>query len=295
MKRTNIGFPYPVLCNENNDYTESSFAIEGINDPEVENGVIKIGLKYSLQSNGLTTLINEHKAQALIYCESSNSSYRKIERFDFGTYEKLLEIETSNLSQVLKIKGMIVCNCPCENFRFEEHNKELFGDFNFHINRGDILAISNMFEIELDMIDPLANKPSVFSIRPDDRAKDAIRVDYQDKKIDILLRREIYDQYQELRDEPALRTVLASYYVLPALVEVLCFIKDGVSEDDEDIKTRPWYVSITNRLRSLKINLEEQVSMTTVANKILTDIVQETMNGLKHIKDNVLTGGNTEG
>lgn len=97
------------------------------------------------------------------------------------------------------------------------------------------------------------------------------------------------------RDEPALRTVLASYYVLPALVEVLCFMKDGVSEDDEDIKTRAWYVSITNRLRSLKTNLEEQVSMTTVANKILTDIVQETMNGLKHIKDNVLTGGNTEG
>ena len=157
------------------------------------------------------------------------------------------------------------------------------------------MAISNLFEIELDSIDPLANKPSVFSIRPDDKATDDIRVDYQDVKIDIFLRREIYDQYQDLRDEPALKTVLASYFVLPALVEVLCFMKDGVSEDDEDIKSRAWYISITNRLKTLKIDLQEQISMTTVANKILTDIVKETMNGLKHIKENVLTGGNLEG
>lgn len=295
MKKTNIGFPYPVLSNDNNDYVDSSFAIEGMMEPEVDNGTIRIPLKYYLQSAGLTDMIKAQKAQVLIYCESSNSSFRKIERFDFNDDEKVLEIATAELAQMLKLKGMIVSNGFYDDFCFDEHNKELFGDFKFKINKGDILAISNLFEIELDSIDPLANKPSVFSIRPDDKATDAIRVDYQDVKIDIFLRREIYDQYQELRDEPALRTVLASYFVLPALVEVLCFMKDGVSEDDEDIKSRAWYVSITNRLQALKIELQEQVSMTTVANKILTDIVQETMNGLKHIKENVLTGGNSEG
>ena len=264
-------------------------------EPEVDNGTIRIPLKYYLNSAGLTDMITSQKAQVLIYCESSNSSFRKIERYDFDKDEKVLEIATSELSQVLKLKGMIVSTGTFDDFCFEEHNKELFGNFKFKINKGDILAISNLFEIELDSVDPLANKPSVFSIRPDDKATEAIRVDYQDVKIDIFLRREIYDQYQELRDEPALRTVLASYFVLPALVEVLCFMKDGVSEDDEDIKLRAWYVSITNRLKALKIDLQEQVSMATVANKILTDIVQETMNGLKHIKENVLTGGNSEG
>ena len=295
MKKTNIGFPYPVLSIDNNDYVESSFSIEGMMEPEVDNGTIRIPLKYYLNSAGLTDMITSQKAQVLIYCESSNSSFRKIERYDFDKDEKVLEIATSELSQVLKLKGMIVSTGTFDDFCFEEHNKELFGNFKFKINKGDILAISNLFEIELDSVDPLANNPSVFSIRPDDKATEAIRVDYQDVKIDIFLRREIYDQYQELRDEPALRTVLASYFVLPALVEVLCFMKDGVSEDDEDIKLRAWYVSITNRLKALKIDLQEQVSMATVANKILTDIVQETMNGLKHIKENVLTGGNSEG
>lgn len=295
MKKTNIGFPYPVLSSDNNDYIDSSFSIEGMMEPEIENGTIRIPLKYYLNSNGLTDMIKNKKAQVLIYCESPNSSFRKIERYDFDMDEIVLEIAASNLSQLLKIKGMIISNDFFDDFCFDEHNKELFGDFKFKINKGDILAISNLFEVELDSVDPLANKPSVFSIRPDDDAKDAIRVDYQDVKIDIFLRREIYDQYQELRDEPALRTVLASYFVLPALVEVLCFIKNGVSDDDEDIKSKPWYISITNRLKALKINLQDQVSMTTVANKILTDIVQETMNGLKHIKENVLTGGNLEG
>ncbi len=295
MKKTSIGFPYPVLSNDNNDYIDCSFSIEGTAEPEVDNGIIRIPLKYYLQCAGLADMIKDQKAQVLIYCESSNSSFRKIERYDFGTDEKLLEISASKISQILKLKGMIVSNGHYDNFNFEEHNKELFGTFKFKVNKGDILAISNLFEIELDSVDPLANKPSVFSVRPDDKAIDAIRVDYQDVKINIFLKREIYNQYQELRDEPALRTVLASYFVLPALVEVLCFMKDGVSDDDEDIKSRAWYVSITNRLRMLKIDLKEQVSMTTVANKILTDIVQETMNGIKHIKENVLTGGNLEG
>ena len=52
-------------------------------------------------------------------------------------------------------------------------------------------------------------------------------------------------------------------------------------------------------LRNGKLIGREHFYMTQVeepvANKILTDIVQETMNGLKHIKENVLTGGNTEG
>ena len=295
MKKTNIGFPYPVLSSDNNDYIDSSFSIEGMMEPEIDNGTIRIPLKYYLNSNGLVGMVKDRKAQVIIYCESPNSSFRKIERYDFNTDDIVLEIAASDLSQLLKIKGMIISNDFYDDFCFEEHNKELFGNFKFKINKGDILAISNLFEVELDSVDPLANKPSVFSIRPDDNAKDAIRVDYQDVKIDIFLQREIYDQYQELRDEPALRTVLASYFVLPALVEVLCFIKNGVSDDDEDIKSKPWYISIANRLKTLKIDLKDQVSMTTVANKILTDIVQETMNGLKHIKENVLTGGNSEG
>ena len=67
MKKTNIGFPYPVLSNDNNDYVDSSFAIEGMMEPEVDNGTIRIPLKYYLQSAGLTDMIKAQKAQVLIF------------------------------------------------------------------------------------------------------------------------------------------------------------------------------------------------------------------------------------
>lgn len=292
MKKSNIGFPYPVLSSDNDDYINSSFVLDGISEPSAERGVLSIELRYTLNSPGLQDMIDNGQAQVVVYSESSNSSFRRINVFSSSNNEIKLSYDVALLSQTLRLKGMIIAKEQYNKFRFEEHNKELFGNFCFTVNKGDILAFSNMFDLDLGSVDPLANKPSVFSIRPDDNAKESIRVDYQGEKIDIWLRRDLYDQYQDLREEPALKTILASYFVMPAIVEVLSFMKNGVSADDEDIKRQPWFISIEARLRNVGIeSLDEEVSMTTAANKILTGIVDETMKGMKYLKENVLTGG----
>ena len=52
MKKSNIGFPYPVLCSDNNDYIDSYFTISNEVEPFVENN--KIGIKIVFTSECLS-------------------------------------------------------------------------------------------------------------------------------------------------------------------------------------------------------------------------------------------------
>lgn len=296
MKKSNIGFPHPVLNSENNDYVNSSFVLIAEEEASVENNVISVTLRYELTSDGLTALLNDGKVKVVLYAECSVSSFRQLNEFIPGETSIKINFDAGRMSKLLRIRAMLIASKGFENFSLAEHNSELFDNFAFKIHKGDVLAISNGFDIDLANIDPLANRPSIFSIRPDDNAIDSIRVDLYEggDKINVWLKRELHEQYQELEKEPAIRTMLASYFVMPALVEALNFINLGNNATDVDeyelAKERGWFQAITSRLAGLGIELSEAASMTTVANKILTDIVHESMDCLKQIKDNILTG-----
>lgn len=292
MKRSNIGFPYPVLCDDNNDYVDSFFKLSASKEPTADNGKINMQFTYDLNSGGLIDMIENGKAKVLLRAESSESSFRKTFAFDGISLD--ISIDMMLLAQKLTVKALIISEGDYVGFKLAEHNKDLFESLSFNLRKGDILAISNMYEMTLDMIDPLSNKPSVFSIRPDDSALDSIRVDYTEdpNKISIWLKRDMHNLYQELREEPPFRILLASYFVLPALVETLSFMKyEGASGDNEEIINKGWYQSLENRLASLHIDINDSdLSITTIANKILSDMIQESMNSLKSIKDNILSG-----
>ncbi len=292
MKKTNIGFPYPVLSDDNNDYVDSHFRLIATEDAAIENGKIILKFYYDLQSFGLQQMIDNKQAEVLLYTESVESSFRKIFKFDDTAIE--IEIEVALLTQKLTVKALIVAAGEYKEFVFDEHNKELFNSFGFDLHKGDILALSNIYEIPLDIVDPLANKPSVFSIRPDDNAVDSIRVDFweDEHKINIWLKRDMHKLYQELREEPRFKMLLASYFVMPALIETLTFMKyDGASGDNEEVKSKGWFQSLEGRLAGLKIDLKTtDLSIATIANKILNDMVQVSMDNLKNIKDEIFNG-----
>ena len=76
------------------------------------------------------------------------------------------------------------------------------------------------------------------------------------------------------------------------MVEALEFMKsEDNTGDDEDIRSGGWYQSLEARLKALNIVLSDETSMTSVANKVLKDIVQVSMDNFKFIKEN-LAGGN---
>jgi hypothetical protein len=208
--------------------------------------------------------------------------------------DTVLAIDKNLVNKKIEVRGHIIATKPLSPFKFPEHNKELLGEVPFNINPGEILAISDHFyNIPVDAYDPLADRPSIFSIRQqNDHPDEDISVDiFSDDKIRILLNRETYDKYRKLYEAPEVRTVLASMFVVPVLVDVLSYIKHAGVDELESVSTKKWYSVILSRLSALNIDLAAESSMTKVANIVLPNVFKTSVESFTQVFDALIPSG----
>ncbi|MCI9112550.1 MAG: hypothetical protein HFJ99_08350 [Eubacterium sp.] len=290
MKKTNINYPYPVLNSSNEDYIECFFNIVGPDEVTINGDNIEIKISYNLQSNGLAELIQENKANVVLYCESVEAEYRNIKKFPSNSNQIEFTINKNEISKNLEIRGYVVSLGEIYPFRLDEHNYDLFGGVPFKIRKGDILAISNDFLVyPIKYYDPLANRPSIFSIRRGSKPNEEIYVDiFLYDKITVFLNDEIYNNYSALYQEAKIRTILSSMFAASVLIDVLSYIKNGSEDDIEDIKDKKWYQVINSRLDTLSIDLKLESSLTKVANIVLPHIYKEFVDSFKNAFESLI-------
>lgn len=296
MNKTNINYPHPVLSSANEDYINSKFDIELISEPVVEgeNAIIKI--RYVLDCDGLQDIVKEKKAEVVLFFESAIAEYRKIERFPLDSTEIKVSIKKENLNKTVSLKGYIIACTELKGFSLPEHNKYYFGSVPFNLRKGDILAVAtHRYNIPLQSYDPLADRPSIFSIRRQTKdPKEEVYSNFSDDKISIYLNNETYEKYQELYSAPDVRMVLASFFAAPVLVDVLSFIKHMNPEERDDYMNKKWYQVISYRLKELKIDLEVEESLTKVANAILPHLFVSSITSLTELCKELLKGEGNE-
>lgn len=284
MKKSNVNYPHPVLASSNEDYINCNFELTCEYEVQGQEALIK--LEYFLNCAGLKSLIDDKKAKILVYLESLVAEYRKT--FDFVDDNKLIiPLKRNEVNKNLQVRGYIVAIDHIPNFSLEEHNKDLFSNIPFDIRKGDVLAISDAFyNIPIDDYDPLANKQSIFAIHKDPDQKEEMLVDYiQDPKgkISIKLNEETYEKYCELYKAPDPRIILASLFAIPALIDALAYIKCATQDDLEGIENQKWYQVVSSKLKDEKIDLESEVSLSNVANRIMPRIFVSTVEKLTDV------------
>lgn len=274
MRKSNINYPHPVLHIANEDYVDSEFSIELPVDPYIEGELAKIEIRYELKSNGLQEYINNSKANVVVYLESVEAEFRKIFYFSKDSNHLDIEINKNSLSKKLQIKAYIVASSTINPFVLPEHNQELFGGIPFSLNKGDILAIDDGFSVPLENYDPLVDRPSIFSIRKQlDNPKEEVSVDMLTRdKITILLNEETFAKYQKLYEAPDVRSLLASMFAVPVLVDALSYIKNADSDAIDGLSELKWYQVVSEKIKELKIDLANEDSMTKLANLILPHV-----------------------
>ena len=168
----------------------------------------------------------------------------------------------------------------------------LLGSINF------ALVISkNFYNIPLENYDPLANRPSIFSIRhqtTNPLEEIVVDVNTPSGKIDVILYKDIYDRYQTLYEAPETRTVLATMFAAPILVDVLHQLKYMSDDEREIYSTKKWYQVVEKRLKDLNIDIENELCMTKVANLILPHIFDATIQSFTELCDALIKKGGTE-
>lgn len=293
MKKTNINYPHPVLSVSNEDYVDSNFNIELIEEPAVEGDVLNISMRYNLQCDGMASLIVSGKAKVSLYFESVIAEYRQLEYFVADSNEITVKIKREYLNQKILVKGYITAADEINPFMLAEHNKEVFGNVPFILRKGDIMAIAtHQFNIPLQSYDPLADRPSIFRIRKQtERPKEEVSTDFSDHKISIYLNEELYTKYHELYAASDIRSALTTLFAAPVLVDVLDYIKHMSEDERLEVSSLKWYQVIMHRIEELKLdNWEHEESMTKVANMILPKLFATSIDSLTKLCETVLKG-----
>lgn len=297
MRKTNINYPHPVLSAANEDYLDCSFNVKFVNDPVIEGETITINVAYDLNCEGLKKLILSNDAKVIIYLESVEAEYRKIRSFNADETSLTITENKNMLSKTIQVRGYITSSKDINPFKLQEHNMDLFGGIPFSVKKGDILAISeNFYNIPLENYDPLADRPSIFSIRRQtDRPKEEISIDFMSQgKITIYLNNDLYEQYNKIYEAPETRMFLASLFAAPVLVDVLSYIKNADQDALDSISHLKWYQVISSRLQELKIDLNIEDSMTKIANIVIPHIFKSNIEQFGDVFKELLPKGGDE-
>lgn len=246
-------YPYPVLSDNTSDYTDSSFKM----DLQATQGVREINFSISLQLNNkeIEQLIIDGCAEYVIHIECPYTSYRTVIRTDENEVNK--SILEHKLNGKVSICAFIIAKQDILEYHNESFNED-YGDMQFSINRGNILAIGGQVNIEITKeVEELAKIPSIFTIcRCAEDTDDSMKIDITGEKIAITLCNNSFGNYKMLVSNSMMLPVMHSMLIVPTLIYTFETLKkEGISEF-EDLR---WFKSIERTLRKNNMRLDDEL------------------------------------
>ena len=216
-----------------------------------------------------------------------------------------MPISVPKFSVVTKmdIVGSVIAAHNIDKFRCDgEFNDLYFGTATFEIRKGDILATEDSRSIYVD--DTELEKPisSIFEIsRHDDQESDVVP-NFEDEKIQIFLKNELYDLYYKFKDfnNGVLRRYAAGVIVYPVLVEAVGYVISHYQNGDESddgigYSSKRWFRAIDHKADAKGIDLSSYEGYpTTLANDMLGDIALDALKSFKDTLDSEMNSGETQ-
>lgn len=237
MEIKNRLFPYPVLCDETDDYEEeglkvSSTTTEGMNDI---NGIVK----FSLENEAMLDLIRMGYAEYVLHLECSSTSYRKVIRSDVS--EISYSIPKSRVNVEVTVLALIVAKRKIENFVSDTLNEDYEGE-NISFEKASILAYKNLPRIYIyKNYEELAGNESLFSIikvgLPGDEDVKPLAFDLTGDRIKIMVDPETYGAYIRFQQKPS---IAMSLLVMPAVH----FMIDELRESPDSFSGCMWFMKM---------------------------------------------------
>ena len=297
MKTVKEEFPNPVLASGRDDYntncrfctlfTEESITIDAEN--------INIPVRYELECNGLNKLIKNGDAVCVVLIESSAASYSKIFKFCNSEKSIVISIPKYDVVNTIDLTGRIIAAKDIKGFRCEgEFNEMYFGTSAFEIRKGDILATEDTRSIYVDNSELEKPISSIFTISRDSKQDSDIVPYFDDDKIEIHLKDELFDLYYLFKDfnNGILRRYATVTIVYPVLVEAIACIKKDLEGPESE---KRWFRTIVHQAELKGVLLRETgEAETTIADKLLGGIALDSLKRLKDTLDSEINNGESQ-
>ena len=261
-------FPYPVLDEYGDAYINCSFKTTRTVEKDGFN--LKVHFHSEITDDVLAQLITTGKALLLYHLECAQTGYRIIRTTSKWDYDIVIDGEKVNGE--IEICSFIVSNEEGLSFYSHNFNSDYQGQAVKGISKGCILGVASVPNIRVfkSLID-LVNSSSPFRIRKNqDPSILETQVEFETYHyIRILLNEEAYNQYGSMNGNIALKPVMISMLLVPALTYVLTKIKYGEIGECSD---RAWYKAIKE---SLKANFNIEIDELSDSDKDPFELAQK--------------------
>ncbi|WP_036611760.1 hypothetical protein [Oribacterium sp. P6A1] len=263
-------FPYPVLCEDSDDYIEGEFYV---NTSLVEQGVNDILVKFemNLENPGLQELISKGMAEYVIHIECSDTAFRTVIRTSSNS--ETYRIMNSRVNGNINLLAMIVSKDTISGFKNDYLNDDYDG-INITIPKASILAYENMDPIHISKnYEELAEKDSIFSIikkmRIDQNEHNKIQFRLDQDRIKITVDDDIYNNYIKYQNNSAVQSIMRSLLIIPALTYMLEILR---TEDYEPYEDAYWFIKLQNFYKNNGLNFIDDIIN---GEDMISDIVQD--------------------
>lgn len=243
MEIKNRLFPYPVLCEDTDDYIEGSFSVTPtIVEQNVNDILIQFDIK--LDNPGIQALIDKGKAEFVIHIECKTTAFRTAIR-TFSNSETY-RIMNTRVNGEIELLGMIVSKERITKYVNDTLNDD-YADISLNIEKASILAYENMSPIEIAKnYEELSAKDSIFSVvkemRLDQNEQKPIWFRLDSDRIKIIVDEDVYASYIRYQGNSNMRPLMMSLLVMPALTYMMEVLRN---EGYEAFSSDYWFVKLS--------------------------------------------------
>ncbi len=246
MKYNNRMFPHPVA---------------GISDDVVsETPVVKLKViltgdftevypQFKIDNDDIKKLIASNKAcyVSQLYCRGT--MFREIYISDKSIYDPV-KIDASRLNGEVEMDFFVCSIESITSYTNKAFNPD-YGGQKFSLDKADLLAYLGQAKFHAKKSpEELKSISSLIVLQNTHKSNEPMRVDFTDKKINIALCSEDYDNYLLVKKEqPKAVHLFVSCIVLPVLVDVLHRIMAEKLKDDEGAE---WHRFLSERIEKSK-------------------------------------------
>lgn len=277
-------YPHPVLSYFSDDLVncafQSALKITTTRTTYIFEAICKTS------SKDLVNLINKQHAYYSFHIECPSTRYRKIVTSSLNTFS--FEISADKIDGKVQICSFIIAADDLPKYRNSNFHPD-YGNISFRVKKGDVLAVDRDRTIFVDKeIDPLKKIPSIFTVCKNN-GKDAppCDIDASGNKVAIMLSEDNYTRYKILKINQNLHKILASLFILPALVSLLEIVKVEIAQSGgiDEYEERRWFRILANKLKTIGIDLRNPNSFSDstllIAQKLIGDPLTGSLKALE--------------
>ena len=286
MEIKNRLFPYPVLCDNNDDYIESKFDVTVTKEEKLNDIILHFDIE--LDNTELLSLIREGKAEYVMHIECPYTSYRKVVR----GFSKPIEysIPKEKVNKDVYLVAMVVATSEINNFYSDSFNEDY--DESVYFEKGSILAYKNLPRlIIVKNYEELARGDSFFTIVNKIYGKEEmepVTYDLSGDKIKILVDNNMYNKYVKFQTNQDMFPLIISLLVLPALAYAIEILRN---EGNGNYASTYWYQKLCKSCelkgKDFKNDIVEgEFTAIEVAQLLLEEPVEMAFNNISVIAEN---------